>query len=94
MAKKDKRRHRKEPEPTADIVRGILRDDPQVPAAQEPYDHGPPANPAPRPLPLSLSDIRTEALKQHANVAHTIADLEAWAAEIAATIAFLKERGR
>jgi len=90
MAKKDKRRHqRKEPEPTADIVRGILRDDPPVPAAQKPYDPPPPAN---RPLPLSLADIRNEALRQHANVAHTIADLEAWAAEIASTIAFLKAR--
>jgi hypothetical protein len=51
-------------------------------------------NPAPRSLPLSLADIRTEALKAHSDVAHTIADLEAWAAEIASTIAFLKARGR
>ena len=47
-----------------------------------------------KPLPLSLADIRTEALRAHSNTARTIADLEAWAAEIAATIAFLKARER
>ena len=41
-------------------------------------------------LPLSLDDIRSQALRERANVAHTIADLEAWRAEIDATIAFLK----
>jgi len=41
-------------------------------------------------LPLSLDDIRRQALVDRANIAHTIADLEAWAAEIASTIAFLK----
>jgi len=41
---------------------------------------------------LSLADIRGIALKQRTDVAHTIADLEAWMAEIAATIAFLKGR--
>jgi len=45
-----------------------------------------------RPLPLSLADIRAEALRQHANIAHTIADLEAWRSEIDATISFLKGR--
>src|SRR5262245_47586982 len=99
MAKKDKRR--------AHEVRGHMRgledaiqEQGPLPATQEPYDHGPPpANPTPyqrdrQPLPLSLADIRSEALRQHANVAHTIADLEAWAAEIASTIAFLKARGQ
>lgn len=43
-----------------------------------------------KPLPLSLADIRNESMRQHSNVAHTIADLEAWRAEIDATIAFLK----
>jgi hypothetical protein len=41
-------------------------------------------------LPLSLDDIRATALRERANIVHTIADLEAWRAEIDATIAFLK----
>jgi hypothetical protein len=64
------------------------------PPAQPAEPAVPQENPAPRPLPLSLADIRTEALRAHSNTAHTIADLEAWAAEIASTIAFLKARGR
>lgn len=47
-----------------------------------------------RTSPLSLAEIRTEALKTHNDTAHLIADLEAWRAEIDATIAFLKTRGR
>jgi len=43
-------------------------------------------------LPLSLDDIRRQALIERTNVAHTIADLEAWRAEIEATIAFLRGR--
>lgn len=43
---------------------------------------------------LSLAEIRAAALKAHTHTAHTIADLEAWQAEIEATIAFLKARGR
>lgn len=50
--------------------------------------------PLPEKQPLSLSDIRNEVLKAHTHTAHTIADLEAWRAEIEATIAFLKARGR
>jgi hypothetical protein len=45
-----------------------------------------------QPLGLSLDEIRAHALKEHANVAHTIADLEAWRMEIDATIAFLKSQ--
>jgi hypothetical protein len=41
-------------------------------------------------LPLSLDDIRAQALRERANIVHTIADLEAWRAEIDATIAFLR----
>ena len=48
--------------------------------------------PSRRPLPLSLDDIRVQALKEHANTAHTIADLEAWRSEIDATIAFLRSQ--
>jgi hypothetical protein len=44
--------------------------------------------------PMSLADIRAHALKMHTDTAHTIADLEAWRAEIDATIAFLKARSR
>jgi hypothetical protein len=43
---------------------------------------------------MSLADIRASALKAHMDAAHTIADLEAWRAEIDATIAFLKARSR
>jgi hypothetical protein len=63
-------------------------------AVSAPVEPAVPSNPSPRPLPLSLADIRTEALKAHTDTAHAIADLESWAAEIAATIAFLKARGR
>jgi hypothetical protein len=61
-----------------------------APAPMEP----PPAPPQATPQPLSLADIRLEVLKAHSKTAHTIADLEAWRAEIEATIAFLKARGR
>lgn len=56
-----------------------------------------PAEPEPAPpqsSSLSLADIRAAVLKAHTKTAHTIADLEAWRAEIEATIAFLKARGR
>jgi len=91
MAKKDKRRQ------AANLEDAIREQGPLLPEGFKAPE--PPANPTPyqrerQPLPLSLADIRSEALRQHANVAHTIADLEAWAAEIASTIAFLKERGR
>jgi len=54
-----------------------------------------PAQPAPyhrsaQPLSLSLDDIRRAASRERANVVQTILDLEAWRAEIDATIAFLK----
>jgi hypothetical protein len=52
-----------------------------------------PTNPE-RTSPMSLADIRASALKAHMDAAHTIADLEAWRAEIDATIAFLKARSR
>jgi hypothetical protein len=93
-----KRKHSKKQEVNSleDAIRehgGLIPEDGGAPMpTQGGYDPGPP--PANRPLPLSLADIRTEALRAHSNTAHTIADLEAWAAEIAATIAFLKERGR
>jgi hypothetical protein len=84
-----KRKHKKREISTLEDAiqeHGPLLSDPPVPTPSQPTEN--------RPLPLSLADIRTETLRQHSNVAHTIADLEAWAAEIAATIAFLKERGR
>ncbi len=86
MAKRKHSKKRQEPQQQvstleeAILAQGPLLSDPPVPTEQE------------RNRPLSLADIRTETLRQHSNVAHTIADLEAWAAEIAATIAFLKER--
>ena len=93
MAKKDKRRSKA----VNSLEDAIQEQGPLLPEGFKAPE--PPANPTPyqrelQPLPLSLADIRSEALRQHANVAHTIADLEAWAAEIASTIAFLKERGR
>ena len=90
MSKRSKRQHQKQVDSLEDAIqaRGPLPVDRQVEPAVPAQ-----ANPAPRALPLSLADIRTEALKAHSDVAHTIADLEAWAAEIAATIAFLKARG-
>jgi len=45
-------------------------------------------------LSLSLNDIRAAALRERANIHHTIADLEAWRAEVDATIAFLKSVGQ
>jgi hypothetical protein len=47
-----------------------------------------------RSSPMSLADIRVKSQKTHEEIVHTIADLEAWRAEIDATIAFLKARGR
>lgn len=83
-----KRKHSKKREVSTleDAIQehGPLMSDPPIPS--QPQEN--------RPLPLSLADIRSETLRQHSNVAHTIADLEAWAAEIAATIAFLKARGQ
>jgi len=67
--------------PTHEDVRGILK---QEPPTQVPYRR------SAQSLPLSLDDIRAHALRERANITHTIADLEAWTAEIAATIAFLK----
>ena len=91
MAKKDKRSK------AVNSLEDAIQE--QGPLLPEGFKAPEPANPTPyqrerQALPLSLADIRSEALRQHANVAHTIADLEAWAAEIASTIAFLKERGR
>jgi hypothetical protein len=42
------------------------------------------------PAMRSLASIRTQALNAHADVAHTIAELEAWRNEIDATLAFLR----
>jgi hypothetical protein len=42
------------------------------------------------PALRSLAAIRTQALNAHADVAHTIAELEAWRNEIDATLAFLR----
>jgi hypothetical protein len=41
----------------------------------------------------SLSHLRDRALHKQTETAHTIAELEAWRAEIDATIAFLKAQG-
>jgi hypothetical protein len=51
-----------------------------------------PYRPPVRPLSLSLDDMRRAAMREHDNIAHTIADLEGWRAEIESTIAFLKSR--
>jgi hypothetical protein len=40
----------------------------------------------------SMADIRERALKSKNDTAHIIADLEAWRAEIDATIAFLRAK--
>jgi len=60
-------------------------------------DESLPAN-APAPARSTLADIRTTAVNRMADaahdVAHTIADLEAWRSEIDATIAFLKAQRR
>jgi hypothetical protein len=45
-----------------------------------------------RPASLSLADIRAATLRAHTDTARTIANLEAWRAEIDCTIAFLKAR--
>jgi hypothetical protein len=84
VSKRSKRREQSQDLPTAADVRGILKEETPVP----------PVNPAPRPLPLSLADIRSDTLRMHANTAHTIADLEAWRAEIDSTIAFLRAHSR
>jgi hypothetical protein len=47
-----------------------------------------------RSSPMSLADIRVKSLKTHEEIVHTIADLEAWRAEIDATIAFLRARSK
>ena len=44
------------------------------------------------PRPTSLQSIRTNALQMHSNISKTIAELEGWAHEIAATIEFLKAK--
>jgi hypothetical protein len=44
--------------------------------------------------PPSLEQIRARALNVQADAVHTIAELEAWRAEIDSTIAFLKAQRR
>lgn len=39
-----------------------------------------------------MASVRAEALKQQNDVAHIVAELEAWRAEIDATIAFLRAK--
>ena len=46
------------------------------------------------PRPTSLQSIRTGALQAQANTSKIIAELESWAHEIEATIAFLKANKR
>jgi hypothetical protein len=46
-----------------------------------------------RPSAISLANIRNEVLRNRTEIAHTIADLEAWRAEIDCTIAFLRAKG-
>jgi hypothetical protein len=66
-------------------VRGILKEEPPTPGPQPtPYRR------SAQSLGLNLDDIRKAALQERANIAHTIADLEAWVMEVEATIAFLK----
>lgn len=51
-------------------------------------------NDPPRRSNVSLADIRATALQSQTETAHTIADLEAWRAEIDCTIAFLRAQKR
>ncbi len=43
-----------------------------------------------RPAPPSLEHIRSHSLRAQSDAARTISELEAWRAELDATIAFLK----
>lgn len=89
-SKKSRRSPAKQENPFTETVGNALTD-----LHNEMAKHGPaPLPEANKPQPLSLADIRNEVLRAHKNTAHTIADLEAWRAEIEATIAFLKARGR
>lgn len=74
-----------------------FQDVPVVPTtpAPEPVNPVNPVNPpsapsAPSRPGLSLADLRTQALRTRTDISHQIAELEAWADEIAATLAFLR----
>jgi hypothetical protein len=41
---------------------------------------------------VSLADMRNEVLRHRTELSHTIADLEAWKAEIECTLAFLRAK--
>jgi outer membrane protein TolC len=89
MSKKNRPHRRIDNIDDAQKAYGALK----VPSPVEPATP-PPQNTPRQALPLSLADIRSEALRAHADVAHSIADLEAWRSEIEATIAFLKAQSR
>jgi len=73
-------------QPTATVQDTIADSDESLPASN------------PQPARSTLADIRATAVNRMADaahdVAHTIADLEAWRNEIDATIAFLKAQRR
>ena len=71
--------------PTHEDVRGVMKEEPPTPT---PYRR------SAQPLSLSLDDIRRAASRERANIVQTILDLEAWRAEIDATIAFLKSNDK
>jgi hypothetical protein len=41
---------------------------------------------------ISLASVRNEVLRHRTEMSHTIADLEAWKAEIECTLAFLRAK--
>ena len=64
---------------------------PTTPAPEPVNPVNPPSAPsAPSRPGLSLADLRTQALRTRTDISHQIAELEAWADEIAATLAFLR----
>jgi hypothetical protein len=44
------------------------------------------------PSSISLANVRNEVLRHRTEIAHTVADLEAWKAEIECTLAFLRAK--
>jgi hypothetical protein len=50
------------------------------------------SSPVENPSSISLATVRNEMLRQRTEISHTIADLEAWKAEIECTLAFLRAK--
>lgn len=89
MAKKS-RRKKPETNPIQEtVVASYLEDIGHVPA-EITGEADPPANEPPRSA--MLAQLRADTVNAQERTAHTIAELEAWAAELASTIAFLRAR--